>query len=197
MSEGSKLPRPPPPQPASAPESATRTAAAIRRCGRRMVVFPLNSFSVSSLQPAEAGPAVLRRASACSAASGRHWRSYPAIAAPRRYRWRARPTGPAIRARYGERSLPVQQRLRGAPSCWDSWCSSSSNCAARIRARSCSAAPTLRSAAISSNILAAACGSRRSYFRRQTQPRQHAVSERRFRHQIGEGRFGLGVLVGV
>ena len=34
-------------------------------------------------------------------------------------------------------------------------------------------------------------------FRRQTQPRQHAVSERRFRRQIGKRRFGLGVLVRV
>ncbi len=74
-SVGSKLLRPLE-QPASAPDSAIRTAAAIRRCERRMVDFSLNSFSaVSSSRPAEATPAALRRASAGSAASRRHWQS--------------------------------------------------------------------------------------------------------------------------
>ena len=92
------------PQPASAPESAMRTAVAIKRCGRRILGFPLNSFCRSALwRPAAARPAALRHASAGSAAFRRHWRSNPAIAASPQHRWRARPTAPAIRARYGER----------------------------------------------------------------------------------------------
>ena len=64
--------------------------------------------AVSSSRPAAATPAAPRRASAGSAASRRHWQSDPAISASPWRRWRARPTTPAIRARYGERSRPAR-----------------------------------------------------------------------------------------
>ena len=86
---------------------ARRRRRAIRRFDPRMVNVSLNSFSVSSSRPAAATPAALRRASAGPAASRRHWRSDPATAASPWRRWRARPTAPAIRARYGGRSRPA------------------------------------------------------------------------------------------
>ena len=65
--------------------------------------FPNRFAGISSWRPAAARPAALRHASAGSAAFRRHWRSNPAIAASPQHRWRAMPTAPAIRARYGGR----------------------------------------------------------------------------------------------
>src|ERR1700676_3128800 len=48
---------------------------------------------------------------------------------------------------------------------------------------------------MSSNIFAAAWGSRLGALVRGAQPRQHAVSRRRLRGQIGKRSFRLGVLV--
>ena len=48
---------------------------------------------------------------------------------------------------------------------------------------------------MSSYIFAAACGSRLATSRRRAQPRQHAIARRRFRREVVEGRFRLGMLV--
>src|SRR5438552_595889 len=110
------------------------TAAAGQRAGKRGddgkgdQVFRsahgqcLAQLTVSSSRPAAATPATPRRASAGPAASRRHWQSYPAIAASPRYRWRARPTGPAIRARYGGKSRPWSSTIQAAAAYSDrSW----------------------------------------------------------------------------
>src|SRR4029078_13412979 len=83
--------------------------------------FPLSSFCVSSWRPAAARPAALRHASAGSVVFHRHWQSSPAIAASPQHHWRAMPTAPAIRARYGGRWPPAQPQPRAALSSWDSW----------------------------------------------------------------------------
>jgi len=82
-------------------DSAMTTATAMRRSWRRMDNFSPDFFS--SWQPVATRPAALRHANASSPAFHRHWRSCPAIAASPRNRWPARPTAPAIRARYGGR----------------------------------------------------------------------------------------------
>src|SRR5712671_427305 len=81
----------------------------------------LVQLAVSSLRPAAAMPAAPRRASASLAATRRHWQSGPATAAPPSYHWRARPTGPAVRARYGEKSRPRRSRVQAAAACSDTW----------------------------------------------------------------------------
>src|SRR4051794_17774215 len=77
--------------------------------------------AVSSLQPAAATPAAPRRASAGSPATRRHWQSGPATVALPRCRWRARPTAPAVRARYGGRLRPRRSRVQAAAACSDRW----------------------------------------------------------------------------
>ncbi len=181
---------------ASAPESAMRTAVAIRRCGRRMVVSTTR-FPGQLWRLAAAGPAALRRASAGSAASApslairsSHCRVAAASLA------RHADSASNSRAAVAEALAPDAAEPRGAPSCWDSWCFPAA--AAR---RGCAPDPARRRRH----------GSGRQRFRRTSwprpacrarqlprpvrRPRQHAIAERRLRREVGEGRLGLGMLV--
>ena len=77
--------------------------------------FLVQRFTVVSFwPPAEATLAAPPPADAWPTASRRRWQSYPATVEPRWYHWRARPTGPAIRAPYDGKSHPVWPQSRVA-----------------------------------------------------------------------------------
>ena len=121
------------------PRARRGRSAAIRRCDRRMVDSHSIVCAVSSWRPAAARPAALRRASAGSAASRRHWRSCRATAAsPAASLARQADSASNSRALW-RKVAPGAVAARAAAACWDRLRVSSSNCAARIRARSCSA----------------------------------------------------------
>src|SRR5258705_1165436 len=192
---GSKLLMPPA-QPANAPDSAIRTAAAIRRCEQRMVDFSLNSVYLPSafrdrrkqpLQRLGTRAQAWRRLAVVGNQIQPLPRGRRIVGAPGRQRQQFARGMTKRRPRRGSRLQALQH----------------TGIARGFQQQSGRADPgkiPLRrtDAAIGSDVVIQFRRSLRiavGDFRGGAQPRQHAISRRRLCSQVGKGRFGLGMLV--